>query len=167
MTLLQVKKACMEAVRNGVYFPQAAEIRRSVFPSVDDAALLAWTGFNLAADAIGAYQSLDVEDGTAGAALVAVFGSWPEFCSQARDDAGWGARRNEFLASYRSLRRTNTTQGLLPGLCDHKDASEAILGRLWVGRLSASGAVSTARLTDRLALSHQRSPAQLTDGESD
>ena len=112
-----LKVAFLKARRETNFFPSLAEIRRQIGPSADDAALIAWTALGNAASAAGAYASIEVEDGAAAEALLAVFGSWPEFC-ELKEGPALALKRQEFLAFYRSARRTNAARRRLPGLCE-------------------------------------------------
>jgi len=86
------------------FFPSVAEIRRQLMPTPDDEALLAWTSMETAAMKIGAYQSIEFEDTVAAAALLQVFGSWPNWCAQ-EPGPELALKRQQFLAAYRDLRR--------------------------------------------------------------
>jgi hypothetical protein len=111
-----VRIAAASAVRECSFFPTIAELRRLAVGTAEDAALLAWTSLGEAASRIGAWQDIEIEDGCAAAALVAVFGSWPTFC-QLEEGPALAQRRVEFLAAYRQARRVGSTPNrLLPGL---------------------------------------------------
>lgn len=133
--------------------PTVAEIRSYLVASESDAALVAWSGLQRAAADVGAYASLDVEDGAAAVALVQVFGGWPEFCQLT--DIAMATRKAEFLAVYRQLRRILHAPKRLAGLC--AGGSE----RSWVGRLLASGAVEHVR--DQALLEAAPEQKRLTD----
>jgi hypothetical protein len=98
-----IERAAARAMRECRWFPTPKELREFIEPSIDDAALIAWTGFQRAASDVGAWSSLTVEDPIAALTLNAVFGDWPSYCSL--EGAAVGARKAEFLATYRNLRR--------------------------------------------------------------
>ena len=145
-TFKQVRCAFSEAVKTCTFFPSIAELIKILQPTVDDAALIAWTGFASAAADVGAYSSLETEDAAAGAALAAVFGSWPDYCEQT--DVAVNARRSEFLAAYRQARRTGQRgpyrlAGVLEAGGQYpRDGRAAII---WRGRIDARGAVRITR----------------------
>ena len=148
VTLEDVKTACMKALRESTFFPVPAELRKYVTPSGEDAALIAWSGFASAASSIGSWRTLQVDDGAAAEALVAVFGSWPHYCSL--PEVAVASRRAEFIAAYRQARR-----GPLPP-------------RLLVGQLGADPEPAVLRLGrpqephghTRLALSEARAEGE-------
>lgn len=145
----QIEHAARHAMRECRWMPTPAELRSFVEPSADDAALVAWSGFQAAASDVGAWASLVVDDACAAAALEAVFGSWPSFCEL--DVVAIGARRNEFLAAYRTARRgIPGGQAVLRGLCD----------RGWAGQLTVGGSVKrlpdVTRITEGRALPEAR-----------
>lgn len=114
----QVGAACLRTVQELKYFPTIAELRTFVAASVDDAALLAWGGLTRAAREVGSYESLDVEDPAAAAALLHAFGSWAAFC-ETDDGPALTQKRQEFLAAYRQARRIHSpTRSRLPGRCE-------------------------------------------------
>lgn len=133
LPLADVRAACARALRECRFFPSAAELRGHVEPSVDDAALLAWVGFQRAAGRLGSYNSVAVDDGAAASALVSVFGGWPEYC--ALTDVAVAAQRQAFMAAYRAARRGGTAPALLPGTLEPSS---------WMAtyRLDAQGKVS-------------------------
>ncbi len=123
------------------FFPAAGDLRTLVTGRPDDTALLAWTGLQAAASAVGGHASLVCQDPAAAQALKTVFGGWPTFCEQCVDDGshGWTSKRAEFLAAYRTARRhlVSDEPVQLPGLCE-TDATQAVG---WVGLLHADGTV--------------------------
>jgi len=133
------------------FFPSVAEIRRQCEASPDDAALLAWTALEQAAATVGGYRSVELEDTVAAAALVQVFGSWPEWCAFERGPELL-TRRQQFLAAYRSLRRQapRAEAARLPGLSegggDYQPRAE-----LTMGHVAADGSVSVVREAPALA----------------
>lgn len=88
----------------GSFLPSPADVRRLAEGTADDAALVAWSALCRAVADAGAYASVEVEDGCAGEALLAVWGSWAAFCDEP-EGPGLAQRRQEFLAHYRRLRR--------------------------------------------------------------
>lgn len=101
--LVAVKAACAQAVREARFFPAVAELRHYLSASPDERALLAWGAFAQAAADVGSYRPLLVEDGAAAEALVATFGSWPDYC--ALTEIAVASRKAEFLAAYREAIR--------------------------------------------------------------
>ncbi len=154
LTPEQTRAAFLHAMRESGtdFFPSAPKVRSYAVPSADDAGLLAWMGLHQAAQAVGVYQPLDCADGAVAEAVRMVFGGWPAFCEQCQDHASgaWLAKRQEWLAAYRTARRERTTTGpaRLPGLLG--DGSEP---QGWVGRLSASGEVESVRAQTLLPMS--------------
>lgn len=120
------------------FFPQIVEIRRAILGSPDDAAILAWTGLEHAATAIGAWQPCLIDDPAAALAVQRVFGSWPALCGTERGPA-WLVKRQEFLAAYRDARRMEAAAPApvrFAGL-----VGETPTARAWAGRLLIDGRV--------------------------
>jgi len=137
-----VDKAMRRAVRECAFFPTVAELRRFVEPTTDDAALMAWSGFQRAAEIVGAYASVNVDDGAAAVALMNVFGGWTQYCEL--EGQAVGARRQEFVAAYREARRRGEQRSTrLAGLLEvdgHYDAAKS-----WSGRVRTDGSVRVER----------------------
>ena len=121
------------------FFPSAPTIAAWAAATADDAAVLAWATFRRAAEDVGAYASIEVEDACAAHALVSVFGSWAAFCAAEAGPAEY-ARRQEFAAAYReACRRARMAVGAtrLPGLCEglgrYLGGPAAVVGRLTAG----------------------------------
>ena len=105
-----------------------------------------------AVEAFGAYQSIELEDGAAAEALLAVFGSWPSFCEMEEGPA-LALKRQEFMAAYRQAVRRKTEARRLPGICESDGTypgAELAL-RVWKGRIGRDGRVMVARDAGRLA----------------
>lgn len=146
LSIDELRSACLRVVKESKFFPTVAELRSHVEPATDDAALLGWSALQQAAGQVGGYSSLVLEDGAAGAALVAVYGSWPEFCDQT--DVAIAVRQKEFFAAYRQARRGQHGGILrLSGRCEASGnyADPSQLGSVWVGMVSASGDVKLMR----------------------
>lgn len=139
LSIVQLRQACSAAVRECKFFPSVAELRAFVVAPVEDAALAAWSGFQRAAESVGAYGSLEVEDQCAAVALVVVFGSWAEYC--ATETIGVAAKKAEFLSAYRNARRSGNNGLKLVGLCEPTTGA--------TGRLLASGSVVLAEAVQR------------------
>ncbi len=164
LTPEQVKAAFLHAIKDSGsdFFPSAPKVRSYAVGTPEDIGLLAWAALHQAAESVGAYQSLDCEDPAVAEAVRMVFGSWPGFCDQCQDNptSAWLARRQEWLAAYRSARRTSATRqpARLAGLLEADADSGA---HVWVGRLRASGEVESVRARPELI---SGSPTkQLTD----
>lgn len=113
----ELRDALTRVVRESKYFPSVAEIRSHVEPATDDAALVAWSAAQRASETAGAYRTVTFEDGAAAEALVAVFGSWSQFCEQ--NDIALATKQKEFIAAYRQARRRGeTSERRLPGICE-------------------------------------------------
>ncbi len=146
-TAQQVMAAWGKAFRDGAlnsFFPSLPDMLRLLEPSADDAALVAWATFRRAAEDVGAYASLEVEDAAAAEALELVFGGWPGYCG-IEEGPALGARRQEFLAAYRDARRRRapgTQPCRLAGLCEATGRYRGGPGVV-VGRLTAAGHVQT------------------------
>ena len=101
----QIESAFARVRHEGTgFFPFVADIRRQIMPSPDDAALLAWTALEQAAERVGAYQSIVFEDAATAEALLFVFGSWPDFC-QCTKGPDLLVKRQQFGAAYRDSQR--------------------------------------------------------------
>lgn len=123
-------------------FPSIGDLFRLLAPTGDDAALLAWTALGRAAEAVGAYATVTVEDGCAAEALERVFGSWSEFC-ETDDGPGLALRRQEFLAAFRDARRRGARgPKMMVGLCG--PAPSGMVGRIWSARITVAGAIEMA-----------------------
>jgi hypothetical protein len=138
LTYEQVRAAMGTLLRESTFWPSVADLRRvAAGSSPEDAAILAWVGLRRAAGEVGAWASLEAEDGAVGDALVAVFGSWPAFC-RLEEGPEMHTRRQEFLAAYRAARLRRLPATRMAGLCE-------ATGRLGPGstqgRLLASGDV--------------------------
>lgn len=143
-----LQAAGARAILQSKWFPSVSEFRQYVQPTVEDAALLAWSGFCQAASAVGAYGNLDVEDAAAAEALRVVFGSWPEFC-YLEDGPALTQKRQEFLAAYRhAVRMSRPPHARLVGLCG--EPPPGLASATWIGRLGASGTVDVVRDRPRL-----------------
>lgn len=154
LSLEQVRAAFGRAVKESAYFPTVAEIRRGLAPTAEDAGLLAWAAFERAAEDVGAYASVEVEDVAAARALTVVFGGWPQYCEQCGvTHAGeWAARRQAFLVAYRDARRAVTYTAhpprSLPGLC--AAAGDERPAAAWTAVIGAHGEVVPRRLPQGL-----------------
>jgi hypothetical protein len=149
LDLQTVRQCCSRALKACKFFPSAAELRSFAQATDDDRASLAWAGFAQAAGDIGAWSSLEVVDGAAAAALVATFGSWPEYCALA--DIAVATKRHEFLAAYRqALRDGHYVSTRLAGALE-AGGQVARDSRVWVGVLTANGGVTTWREPKELA----------------
>lgn len=126
------------------FFPSLPEMLSLIVPSSDDAALLAWVSLRRAAEDVGCYASLEVEDPAAAEAVQAVFGGWPGYC-ELDEGPALGARRSEFLAAYREAKRRlppGAPPCRLAGLCEASDKYRGGPGVV-IGRLTAAGQVQT------------------------
>lgn len=134
-----VVEAAQRAVLESVWFPSIALLRGYAVGTPEDAAVLAWMHLRLAASAVGAYSEMQCENGLVAEALEQVFGGWPQFCEQCDESyGGWGIKRQEFLAAYRTARAGHhdvPTPRTLPGLCGNTE------GLTWRGGLKANGEV--------------------------
>jgi hypothetical protein len=152
LSIDQLKAAMGIVLRESVFWPSVADIRKAALGSADDAGVLAWMALRRAAAEVGSWASLTVEDGAAAHALDATFASWPEFC-RLEEGPEMHTRRQEFLAAYRAARgRTRGTK--LLGLCELLGPVSQESTRYL---LRASGEVAV----DRRASSADR---RLTDG---
>ena len=148
LTLEQVRGACSRAVKECAFWPAVAELRKHIVASGEDAALLAWTALQQAAADAGAYASVELQDGASAEALVAVFGSWPQFCAE-EEGPGLATKRQEFLAAYRQERRLRKAPRRLAGFCEATGQYPADGGAVWVVRIAGS-AVMVMRDTQRI-----------------
>lgn len=146
----ELAEAIGRAANTFRYFPSIAEIRQALRPATDEAALVAWAGLQRAAAEVGAYATLDVEDGAAAYALAHVFGTWPEFCA-CPDGPSLAARRHEFVAAYKSASARGTASRRLVGLCAPGAPEDERVRVTWGARLLADGAIVPERERPRLA----------------
>ena len=131
--------ACARAVKESRFYPSVAELRAYVEGTAEDAALIAWASLATAAEDLGAYVDVELADPATARALVAVFGSWPNYCAAADRDVA--ARRAEFLAAYRAAHRQADQRPVrLPGLCVPPEQSRL------VGRVERDGRVLPSAL---------------------
>lgn len=130
------------------FMPGVPEIRRHLQPTGDDAALLAWTALNAAASDVGAWASIDIEDGAAAEAVQMVFGSWPAFCEM-EDGPALAIKRQEFMAAYRQAARVRRAVDAvrLPGLCAVAGTAPPLelASSTWVARVALTGHVQLHR----------------------
>lgn len=164
LSLDQVKAAMAAAIRDSEFFPTVAFIRKQVLGSADDAALVAWSAFANAAISAGAYSSVEIEDGCAAEALVVVFGSWAEFC-ETPDGPQLALKRQEFLAAYRTARRSPQAPRRLPGLCEAtgRYPSGLLAPHVWTATITATGSVLARREQKRIG---SVEPKALGEGDS-
>lgn len=101
----QIKDAMRRSAQQSRFFPTVAELRAQVVDTQDDKALTQWSGLCRAAEDVGGYQDLYVDDRATATALRAVFGSWGAFCEQCVDGPALAMKRQEFLAAYRQAKR--------------------------------------------------------------
>lgn len=155
----QLRGAFTRCANEDEFFPTPGRLRRFVAPTEDDAALVAWSALGRAAEEAGAYTSVEVEDGAAAEALLAVFGSWQAYC-ETDDGPGLALKRQEFLAHYRQAVRDGArrTARRLPGMCEvsgQYPATAELASRVWVARIGTGGTVAVRR----------DAQAALTEGE--
>lgn len=139
-----LRVAFVRAAREGQtgFFPSIGELLAHIGPTPTDRGLIAWTALCQAAERVGAWASLEIEDGAAADALLTVFGGWPDFCEMA-DGPALALRRQEFLAAYRNARRSVAGPRRLTGLCGQPPPELA--GRVWAGAVTAGGCVIVRR----------------------
>lgn len=168
-----VAAAASRSIRELKYFPTVSELRSFIAPSTDDSALIAWTAFGKAAETVGAYVSVDVDDGAAAFALAAVFGSWSAFCAT-EDGPGLALKRQEFMAAYRNAARTRRGPARLAGLCESSGTypTGKLAPLVWAARIT-DGAVAATRERPRLeaGATHRAisegADAQAVEGEAE
>ena len=163
LPLEAVAEACVRSHRDLEFFPTPQALLKLAGGGTEDRALLAWAAFERAAADAGAYSSLEVEDGAAAEALLAVCGSWPEFCAVPEGPAS-AIKRQEFLAAYRRATARARPPRRLAGLLEAggSHAAGPAAGCVWVARLGADGVVQARRDVVRDALGP--GPRQLEDG---
>ncbi len=145
----QVRGLFGKAIIEKKWFPAVAELVQMVRPSEEDAAVLAWSALLQAAAEVGAWASLDVENGRTAEAVKAVFGSWPTLCREAEDGPALVAKRVAFLAAYRQAGRRTVVAARLAGLCE-AGGGRQIDGCTWSASLTAGGRVVPQRDTRKL-----------------
>lgn len=133
-------------IQFGGKYPTPGTLRSFLRPPAEEAALIVWAGLCRAAELIGAWQNLYVDDPAAADSLLSVFGSWPAFC-EIPEGPQLALKRQEFLAAYRTARRFGMQEMSEPvrleGLLGPIDAEVA--EHCWVGRLSLFGTVEKLR----------------------
>lgn len=119
LTPEQVRHAAGRAVRESEFFPSVAFLRKCVGGSVDDQVTLAWATARRAAADVGAYATVAFDDGAIATAIEMVFGTWDAFCRM-EEGPELHARRQEFLAAYRTARavQPKAVPRTLRGLCE-------------------------------------------------
>lgn len=154
-----IERAFTKARRHGSgFFPSSAELIRHIEPSMEDRALMAWDSLTRAAEDVGGYRALAVEDQAAANALLATFGSWPEFCAYERGPELL-VKRQAFLARYREELRVSDGRGdpvVLRGALPNATGE--------VGVLAIDGSVSL-RSDRSLTEGSENQRKQLTEGE--
>ncbi len=148
LRLEEVEQAVAAAIRTARFFPKPSELRDLVHGSLDDDADGAWLA--LLAAARPGYWADPIFDGATAAAIVAAFGTWiacvDAFCDL--PEPAWQAKRKEFLAAYRLIRRREAEQ-----------APKALTGM--IARQNAIAGWTPGRLT---ALREAEEPKALTQG---
>lgn len=152
--MMMFRRAAREIEFGGGY-PTPGLLRTFLRPRLDDAALLAWSTLSQAAERVGAWQNLYVDDPALAAAVDAVFGSWPEFCALA-DGPQLTLKRQEFIAAYKTARRFGEAlpPRVLIGLCGPTDPEVA--EHVWAGRIKLDGTIETKRDVAALPAAPQR-----------
>lgn len=165
VSLEDVPAAAGAVIRTSRYFPTVAEILQQVGPSPDDAAIIAWTALGRAAEEVGKYSSVEIEDGAAAEALEMVYGSWAQFCETVDDGPGTALNRAAFLACYRVTRRRSRGLRRLVGSCEASGAypDGAAVAATWVGRVTLDGRVEHGR--DRPQIEPAPEQRQITSGD--
>jgi hypothetical protein len=137
MPIDAVRTAAWRHIKEGRFFPSVSELRGET--PIEDAALIAWNALERAAEKIGAYQDLEVEDPRLAIAVSHTFGSWPAFC-ELEDGPALAMKRKEFMAQYKAARVSDRKPVRLAGWC-------SLLGETaatgWCGRLLRSGAIES------------------------
>lgn len=131
----RVEQAFLVVIRESKFFPTIAEIRSRLSPPLQEAAVLAFAALRQAAEDVGAYASIEIDDACAARALLASFGTWPSFC-EFEDGPALHTRRQEFIAAYADARRTPhpVSAVRMPGRCEltgeYRGGSNVFVGRL-------------------------------------
>lgn len=161
-----VRVAVNRAAREGQtgFFPSVGELLSYLGPTPADRALLAWTALSQAAQDVGAYASIELEDGAAADAVVTVFGSWPAFCA-VEEGPQLALKRQEFLAAYRAARRESTMPRRLTGLCGPVEDPQ-LAGHVWAGYITAGGKVHVGRDRPMLEGADGTGRAALSEGRA-
>lgn len=116
VSLNAAAKAC-------TFMPKPAELRKLAIGDDEDLAEQAWLAFRGAMRSAGAYASLATQDPALGDTIVAMFGGWPEACSEELSPEMWSSRRKEFGRVYRVLKdRGLRGSRYLPGTCEQGNA---------------------------------------------
>jgi hypothetical protein len=118
--------AIREAARTSTFFPKPAELRALAQGDTADGVERGWLLFRKAMRHIGAYASIATVDPALGAAIEAIFGSWPEACAAELSPEMWTAKRKEFERVYRVFgQRGLPGARYLPGLIEQQNGGRA------------------------------------------
>jgi hypothetical protein len=163
--------------RESKWFPTPSEIIQRIEASPEDRALIAWSALERAAESVGSYRSIELDDPAAADALVSVFGSWAAWCAAERGPE-MHAKRQQFFAAYRDARRRfqqiatrlGGESGAIAGTIRLAGLLEASGGyerrtSVDVGRITADGVVEVRQ--ERPALAGRSDVKRLTNGAID
>lgn len=141
----QVVEALNAAIRTCRFMPKPVEIRALAVGDDEDRTEQAWSTLRTAMRQVGYASSVIFEDGALGEAVTALFGSWPEACSQDLSPEMWASTRKAFGRVYRvtlQRQRTRTGERYLPGWCEHQNAGRGLgLKHAPVARVTMAGSV--------------------------
>lgn len=101
-----LESAVKQWIASSRWFPSVSDllaILRGPAMSDEAQAQLAWTTFERALSAAGAYAGATFTNGAIGETARQVFGSWGAACQFSLDSPGWAIRRNTFLALYPAI----------------------------------------------------------------
>lgn len=153
LTLDLVNRAAEKAARECRFFPKPVELRELVLGSADDAATRAWEIVLESVRAAACWDSIYLEDGFIGAAIVAVFAGWVECSDQVTklSPEMVTAKRKEFIAAYRNAQNADRSINYLAGY--HEINNRGSVGK-WDHGLLSIGDQAAYRIPVYLA--HQK-----------
>lgn len=91
--------------RSNKFMPSVAEIREACgyhVPSVEDRAEIAWIAVERAVVRLGAYKTVNFDDGGVANAVIRSLGGWPALCGTPTEEFDTFTRQ-KFLKAYKSL----------------------------------------------------------------
>ena len=148
-----VHEAMRQSAQALKWFPKPAELRALVLGDDDLATERAWIAWKQAAQTVGSYRSLIVQDPALAETLHAVFGGWVGACTAELSPEMWASKRKEFERVYRVMVQRGLVGGrYLAGIVEAQQGAAWPSGEVGLiegatVRLLSSVEADTARLT--------------------
>lgn len=125
LPLKAVIRALNQAVKACTFMPRPAELRNFALGDSEDRAESAWILFREAMKRAGSYASLAITDAALAETIVAMFGSWPQACSQEFSPEMWSSKRKEFARVYHVMCQRNLSGSrYLTGISEQQNAGK-------------------------------------------